>query len=112
MVRSGGPGFDERSRLVCQADEVGAYLHLELKDASVLENPTGEKVCPYDTGLDLCWGYTPGHPTRYGYRDPLSYSIPGAAIRPAATPHGQGRRGLRDRRGGWRRTPGTQFAEA
>jgi len=45
-------------------DHWGVHLHFEIKDASVLDNPSGSGIY---------YGYTPSHPDNYGYHDPEAY---------------------------------------
>lgn len=47
------------------------HLHFELKTAPVLDNPVGGSAC----GGSPCWGYVPGDPQVFGYRDPGAYGI-------------------------------------
>lgn len=65
------------------------HLHFELKTAPVLENPTGGTVCKLKTTGEPheCYGYTPGDPRDYGYRDPLKTLFD--KVQPIASSTGQ-----------------------
>lgn len=50
------------------------HLHLEIKDAPVIENPLNGMACETpDYNPRYCYGYTPDSPQKYGYRDPLEF---------------------------------------
>ncbi len=50
------------------------HLHLEIKDAPVIENPLKGMVCEtFDYKPRYCYGYTPDYPQKYGYRDPIEF---------------------------------------
>ncbi len=58
------------------------HLHLEVKDAAVLENPAGGSACKGTP----CWGYVPGDPKQFGYRDPASLLNSAASADARPTP--------------------------
>lgn len=50
------------------------HLHFELKEEAVLENPKGGEACRRANGsARYCYGYTPDHPDKYGYIDPITF---------------------------------------
>ena len=50
------------------------HLHLEIKKAGVLENPTGGEVCKKPNGENRpCYGYMPDYPQKFGYLNPAEF---------------------------------------
>lgn len=82
----GRTGYDENSREGCQSN-AGPHLHFEVKERSVLHNPTylgdntpDNQLCTEEP--PCYWGYTPTPPNQHGYRDPLSFLHPIISINP------------------------------
>lgn len=55
------------------------YLHFELKNLPILNNPAGEKACIYQKNggeiRDCCYEFTPNEPTRFGYLNPIEFIL-------------------------------------
>jgi murein DD-endopeptidase MepM/ murein hydrolase activator NlpD len=73
--RIGPDGCPSASSKQTNNNPSDVHLHFEIKNAPVLENPEGGKICEdkINGPKRFCYGYTPDYPQKYGYINPLEF---------------------------------------